>query len=992
MKRLQLYVVPAGLSLVDMLAENLLAHYRDERELLSHIRILLPSHRAVRSLREAFLRATGGEPLLLPRIQPLGELDSGDIMFAQEAGKELLDELISIPEPMSAMRRLMILARLVWQMDKKIRLEQSAQMAIELARLLDAVEREELSFDRLRTLVPEDEYALHWQKVLEFLNIVSEHWPQYLAENRQMGAVARRSRLLHLLAEQWEKSPPDYPVIAAGTTGSVPATANLLKVIAQMPQGKVLLPGLDSEMPDSEWQQLDETHPQYGLKQLLETIGATRGDVQPFTVSGPSCTQAASRSELLRYALQPAGATMQWSQVKLPESSVDGMRIIECESVNQEAKVITLLMREALDHPEKTAALVTPDRALARRVISTFRRYNLVIDDSAGTPLLKTPSAVFLQLVIEMVMSRAAPVPLLSVLKHPLAGIGMPTAWVRETARQLELAALRGVRFSGGLSGLRKHIAAGNSEYKEECLELLDRMTAICAPVFDVFGGEESRVANSVALPELLELHLRCTEQLAASAEEDGAQRLWRGDKGELLASSLLEIKQAVTDFPPIDPASYKCVMDALLEGVVWRPKYGSHPRLHILSPMEARLQKYDLLILGGLNEGVWPQGAMADPWMSRPMRSGFGLPAPERAIGQSAHDFYMLAANQNVVLTRSRKSGGTMTIPSRWWARINAVLEKSGMAEKVKDERWKDWAVQLDKPEGNNPVDPPAPCPPVNIRPRRLSVTQIERLLRDPYSVYARYILRLKKLDPIDKDPGMADFGNMVHDALECFVKLYPEELPDDAYDALLRCGKESFSAMDGRPAITVFWWPRFERIARWIVDQEAERRQSLARIFAEIRGEYKLKAPAGDFVIHGRVDRIEKRKNSQGVTIVDYKTGTIPKTKDVSLGFSPQLLLEGLIAQEGSFAGLEQEKMQVEALEYWKLVGGADVAGKISNIKNVENLIAETKSGIEGLIAAFDHPEHSYLACPFPAYSPKYNDFSHLARIKEWNGSQVA
>jgi ATP-dependent helicase/nuclease subunit B len=398
---------------------------------------------------------------------------------------------------------------------------------------------------------------------------------------------------------------------------------------------------------------------------------------------------------------------------------------------------------------------------------------------------------------------------------------------------------------------------------------------------------------------------------------------------------------------------------------------------------LEARLQQVDLLILGGLNEGVWPPEPAADPWMSRPMRQAFGLPPPERRIGLAAHDFAQGLCAPRVALTRSARSGGAPTVPSRWLLRLDALLRQRSWPAGD----WLDWAGRLDQPQRMVETPAPAPCPPLAARPRSLPVTAIELWMRDPYGLYAQRILKLRALDPIDADPAGRDYGSAVHKALELFCNRHPQgRLPEDALDQLLALGHAELASTQARPGLWAFWWPRFQSIAAWLVAVEAERRPRLSRCHAEISGQLQLEAPAGPFTLTATADRIDQLAGG-GLVLIDYKTGTPPSAKEVAAGYAPQLPLEALIAQAGGFAGIAAER--VAQLWFWRLKGGLDGGEQRPAGEEIDKLVAHAGAGLAQLVRRYDDETTPYPARPHPDHAPKYSDYGHLARLQEWSGA---
>jgi ATP-dependent helicase/nuclease subunit B len=981
----RLFTIPPGVSFVDALAAGLLAETAGDPLVLARYTVLLPTRRARRALDDAFLRQSDGRPLLLPRTLPLGDLDADEALLAgvdEATATESAPELADLPPAIPALRRQLLLAQAVQAAGRAsgspMTVDQATRLAAELARLLDQVQTEQLSFDCLRDLVPAD-YASHWQLTLRFLSVLTEQWPAILAAEGCIDPAERRNRALAAQAEAWRRRPPADPVIAAGSTGSIPATAALLAVIADLPAGRVILPGLDRALDEETRAAVldDPAHPQHGLCVLLRRLEVLPADVRLWPDQGLPCTPPA-RAAFVNEALRPATTTERWRTLPpLGAAALDGIQRIDCAGPQEEAGVIALLLRSIAEQPGKRAALVTPDRGLARRVAAELKRWNIDVDDSAGQPLDQTPPGTFLRLTAEMVAEEFAPVPLLAALKHPLAAGEREVAAFRAWVRRLETAALRGPRPAPGIAGLKSTLAG---EEARRFGPRLDRLADLAAPLARLL------TAPQASLVELIDAHVTFAEALAASDGESGAARLWAGDAGEAAAVFIADLRQAASGFAPLPGDRYPALLSGLLSAQVVRPRYGRHPRLAIWGPLEARLQHADLLVLGGLNEGTWPAELAADPWLSRPMRRDFGLSAPERRIGLAAHDFAQALGAPAVALTRALRVEGTPTVPSRWLLRLEGFLRSLGIDEKrMHGGAWLHWQALLDRAAVVRPVAPPTPSPPVAQRPRAIRVTEVELWRRDPYAIYARHILRLKPLELIDAEPSAADRGIWIHRALERFVRECPHAVPTDALARLLAIGREEFGAQMNRPAVSAFWWPRFERIARWFVETERERRATLAALHAEVKGKLQFEGPAGVFTLTGTADRIE-RDAAGRLAIIDYKTGTLPKRKEMELGFTPQLPLEAAMAAAGGFDGVAGA--DVDVLQFWRLTGGNPPA-QVEDAKGGDpaTLAIVALEGLRQLVISFDSPDTVYQSVPDPEFAPRFSDYAHLARVKEWS-----
>ena len=976
---MNLFTIPPGVAFLDALAAEWLAGAGDPLEATRGL-ILLPTRRAARALAEAFLRASGGRPLLLPRITAFGALDEAPLTLAVA---------LDLPPAVDPAQRLAELARLILAMGGADGAPRTADrawaLAGELAALMDEAERAEIDLAARLPEAADPSFAAHWARTLQFLHIVTGAWPDWLAEQGLMNPAARQVALLSAQCTAWEREAPADRVLAAGSTGGIPAVARLLRVIAHLPNGAVVLPGLDTTMAEEHWAVLDASHPQAGLARLLHGLGAGRGDVRPWPAATPDPTLA-SRGATVARALLPAGALAEWRAAPLAVTS--GLWGLATSDQQEEAAAIAMVLREAIETPGALAALITPDRTLAGRVATELLRYGVVADDSAGEKLSDTPPAVFLRLLARAVVDELAPVPLLALLKHPLAAAGLAPAACRAAARALELACLRGPRPRAGLVGLRRALDRANAD--PAAIGLLARLETSLAPALRVAAAIE--LAPAAGLAALID----AAERLAATDELPGPSRLWAGEEGEALAERLSEVLAALARLPDQRREVLPGLLDAVLEGAVVRSRRAlrgrdgtEHPRVFIWGLLEARLQTADVMVLGGLAEGVWPPSSDPGPWLSRPMRARVGLPSPEEIVGQTAHDFVAcICAAPTVVLSCPRRLDGAPVVPARWLTRLETLLGGEGKA--LQQHPAVDWARALDQPaDGPRPVQPPRPRPPIALRPRRLSVTEIETWLRDPYAIYARHVLRLVALRPLEEATDAADYGRLVHAGLHHFLDQNGPRWPADADEQMRRAMMRALQEADLREALARWWEPRLLRIADWVTDVEAARRHERppVAIATEVSGTFELARKGGRFRLTGRADRIECRQDG-GLAILDYKTGTPPSQKEVDAGQAPQLLLEAAMAQAGAFG--DASTGPARELAYWHLTGGFHPGELRALFKGDANAIAAAthaaRESLCGLIDAYDAPDRCYLSQPQPGLAPRFSDYAQLARVAEW------
>ena len=1050
-RRTNVYTIPPGRPFLDVLARAILGGQLPARNTgapvdLTKVTILLPTRRAARALQDAFLRAVDGRALLLPRIRPIAEGNEDLALLSGITGPDALTPgNADIPPAMPEITRRIVMTGLVQRWSRAMRAAaadadptspaalvasagagtaaQASALALELARLIDEVETEEVDLSRLPALVP-DRFSAHWEKTLDFLRIVLEWWPLELAERRMLSPMDRRNRLVRAEAARLAAAPPDGPVIVAGVTGSIPATAELMRVVAHLEHGAIVIPGLDLTLDEPSWNAIAAArstpadtasrsaaaphpeHPQYALQRLLGSLAIPRDAVSVLDGALPP-EPIRARNRLISEAMRPARTTGRWHHFTRQadrneiEQATAGLSLIEAQTEEDEAEVVSLILREALETPDRTAALVTRDRLLARRVAIRLETWGIRVDDSAGRPLSKTMPGAFLDLLIEAAAEGFTPAATVALLKHPLTRLGRPAGEVRRTARAFEIAAFRTIYLGRGPEGLSAALDAAEIAVRDKTRRgaavsrlrdedwaaaraLLADLTAAAAPLMDVL-----RRTTPLDLRTLLSAHISAAEAIAAQPPDDKSPGLWAEAAGE--AASLVLAGLLDESLPALDvlPREYPDLYRSLIAHETVRPRIPLHPRLAIWGPLEARLMQPDVVVLGSLNDGTWPEQLDPGPWINRPMRAELGLPAPEERIGYATHDFSMLLGAPRVVMTRAVKVGGVPTVASRWLLRLRALLEATGSGKTVEpSEPWLQWARWRSIAAGHRPVKAPAPRPPLVLRPRKLSVSGVETWMANPYAIFAREILRLDPLPPLGQEPDAALRGGIVHGALAAFARQWPIELPGDIAAEIMRHARADLERLTGNPRIATFWLMRLERFATWFAGSEAGRRDGVERAVPEVDGKLVIAAPAGPFTLSARADRIDVRPD--GIVITDYKTGaSLAKLrKDAEGSFAPQLALEGAIALAGGFAGIATGR--IAALRYISASGG-EPAGATLDLRapDLNQVSRDALQGLETLVALFDNPATPYAAVRRARFSYDYDDYAHLARTAEWSAT---
>jgi ATP-dependent helicase/nuclease subunit B len=957
------------------LARGLLASLAEPGALADAV-VLVPSRRAARALAEAFVEAGGGRALLLPQIRALGDLDEGEPPF--EPGDIALD----LPPAISPWRRRFELARLVAENDHILGRTLDAAGALDLAdalgAFLDGVELDEAGPLKPAAEWVEGEMARHWQVSAAFLAIALEAWPARLDELGLVDVMARRVRLTRALAERWAEAPPAGPLAAAGSTGSNPATAALLAATAAAPRGLVVLPGLDLDLDERAWASVGDQHPQGAMRRMLDAAGVERAAVRLWSPPQPGDARGRWRRRLISEALKPPEATDDWRaqidrlRAEGKSDGVDaigeglaGLALARARNEEEAADTAALALREVLETPGRTAALVTPDQGLARRVSARLARWGVAVDSSAGASLAGFPVGQVMALAARAAATPLDPVLQLALLKHPLTRLG-------PGAEALERRALRGAR-AEVWETIEARLEGDETRPRlDHALALAARLRAVLDTAARPYAGGAADAAQAA-------------RALAAAMEAlaDGAEAVWAGPSGEAAAGVLAALIGESEGLPLVTAPEFADLVEDLVEGETVRAGAAVHPRVRILGVLEARLIHADRLVLAGLEEGVWPQVPAADPFLSRPMRENLGLSSPERRIGLSAHDFAQAAGASDLVLVSTARRAGAPTTPSRWLWRLETLIKGAGLSMPERGELVA-WARALDAPGRPHPAERPRPRPPVTARPRKLPVTAIETWVRDPYAVYARHVLDLRRLERPAEPVEARARGTAAHRAFERFATEGAQHEDADAarlfedlvIEELKRAGMPG-PALARERALAGLAAPDAVRLDR--------RRREGARLHLEQNGEITIDAPGGPFKLTARADRIEARGVSADV--LDFKTGRPPSVREMTSGLSPQLTLTAAILARGGFADIGQ--IDAGQLVYVRILS-ARHGVQVEVRSEAAETLARAEHALAGLrrrIASFDDAETEYVSWAAPQFINQFEgDYDHLARLWEW------
>ncbi|MQQ08191.1 double-strand break repair protein AddB [Epibacterium sp. SM1979] len=957
----RLFGVPCGVDFPKALVNGLLTRSTGlPPDALARCEVILNTTRMTRRVRQLF---DAGPAVLLPRLTLLGGLTAGS----------------PLPPAIPALRRRLELTQLVSKLlDTQPDLASRASLydlADSLAGLMDEMQGEGVSTDVIRDLDVTDQSG-HWARAQSFIGIADQ---LVALHDDAMDKEARQRQLVTDLIARWQDTPPQHPIILAGSTGSRGTTLMLMKAIAQLPQGAVILPGFDFDQPDAVWAELDnpltsEDHPQYRFHKILRDLEMSSGDVTPWSSDQPA---APARNRLISLALRPAPVTDAWMREgpKLQDlgTATEHLTLVEADGPRAEALAIALRLRQAAEDGQ-TAALITPDRMLTRQVASALDQWDILPDDSAGVPLQLTPPGRFLRHVARLFSRTLTSDQLLTLLKHPLTHSGAERGKHLLHTRDLELHIRRnGPPFPDGASftrfGTARDLTPGWIDWLSHCFD---------AQV----------VAHTLPLSDWM-IRLRILAETIAAGPQapDASGGLWDQKAGREALRIVEELEGEAHHGGDLSARDFGDLLGALLSQDEVRDRDAPYGSIMIWGTLEARVQGADLLILGGLNEGSWPEAASPDPWLNRQMRSQAGLLLPERRIGLAAHDFQQAIAGAEVWLTRAKRTDEADTVPSRWLNRMTNLLsglpEQQGPAQldamRRRGQTWLDWARALEKPTPIAPAGRPSPRPPVSARPRKLSVTEIPRLIRDPYAIYAKHVLRLKPLNPLVQEPDALLRGIVLHRVFELFVK---QTLADDTAlspEVLIETALKELEAHVPWPVARSLWMSRIRRIARAFVEGEQNRQQRATPALFEGEGHARLDPL--DFTLTCRADRIDR--DARGMLhLFDYKTGA-PPTVAMQKKFDKQLLIEAALVEQGGFEALGPGEVQSAAF-----------LGLGNTLKEVTAPLDsdppdQVWDELKELISAYFDPNQGYSSRSMMHKDDQLGDYDHLARYGEWDRS---
>ena len=973
--------VALGTPFLDNLASGLLA--RHETFNLGNTVIILPAEEARRNLLKLLTIMAKPKALLLPRTYIVSESlplkrphREGDLDLILPCN--LLPDTLPIP----SVYRDLLLGRLIFQWQKgpdqtnSQSLHRCLKIAPTLGSFFDELQSFQTNYLSLDDSFTSDD-ALHWESINKFLKIIIKQWPLILSEQIWQDPILYDQLITKLLIQHWEKEPPKNNIIVAGFTGNLPHIANLLSFIASLPTGHVVIPSLDHKLGKKTWENLPEDHPQHALKKLLVDLKIENNLVpewfSPFGYSNSS----APPKHPVNFITSVFSPREDEQATNTGRKTSSDLTMITAHNIYSEAQTISLIIKEFLTTNKGDVSLFAEDQNLVKQVALQLRRWNLDLCNYIAHSPDPAGAGSFLQLVGEMICSAVSPVSLLSTLKHPMCTGHTSLTLFKNLRNELELKCLRGIRPEPGFSGI---IASLNNS-ADKNRELITWLQSLEKASLYFCRLVKSKKAP---LKSLLAAHIDFSIWLSETGKYP-ATRLWKSYEGKRLNQHLLSLCSTLKNSFIIEGTEYSDIFKCLLHNIPNDTQDFDTTRIYAYDPKRTLFSSSPLHILAGMNETTWPSFSQNDEWLSSQMRRALSLPSKKKTKAFANLHICQASTASKIVLTRSKVANGVQTTPAYHFARIENAAKKEGMHEAVDKSRYWDHMGQnlehktLSIPQSRRP----APTPPISARPRTLSATQIERWMQDPYGIFVSTILKIRPLRSIDAKVNPSDYGRMVHQALERFLQTYPTNLPPNPYQKLLEFGQISFRKVRTQPEAYAFWWPRFERLARYFIDQENKSRKHITAAYAEVSGTTTIDLPSGPFTLTTRADRINIRVDRK-VDIIEYKTGALPTTPKILNGSKPQLLLEALIILNNGFE--EIDTRAINSIVSTQLSGALTAGNRRTIQKGISTKATELLSTIIELIESFDNENTPYYFVPHNDFAPQYNEFEHLARMKEW------
>ncbi len=963
---MNLYRISASLPFLEILADFIVENFSG-REAIDNLKVILPTGMACVTLQNILVNKH--DIVLLPKIIPISNVSAEGLAIFNIPAEQL--------EVIPFLQEKIILTNIIHNYPKlKFNLKQALQFSSVIAELFYELASHNLSIVNVNEIEQKNP-SEQWDAIYEFLHYIYQQWQQKLIYLQKPDQAAYH--IIMMEAELARLQHSNSSLIIAGIVGHNPISWQFLKDVANFSKGYIILPPI-GDIADLSLvtQPLGKQNCLYNFKKLLELLGKDLSDFQPL---GPE-QQPTKYNIILNKLLVDSD-----SGELLPKITPDVSHIkyFEVEDIFQEAKQIALICQQYSD--KKIAIII--DNSLTKPFYCNFlTKYSLEFQDLLGDNLSQALISSLIISISEILCNNFDIRKLFLLLKHPLINFKL--------VQELELLIRGKNRFILSTEQLLLLIKNTNNheliEWGEKIVSLLYQNT------------DNSFIKILTAAIKVAEtLYPDIWYELAAFELSNFLSELIK-----IKENLLLENKEI---FPNI--------LKTLMSG----SKYfddNNYAKNIIIGRMEDLvLLKFDLVILADFNQYKSPSCLSISSWINDKTLEELQVTLVKTATSISQYFFYLLLHNDQVIITRAKRQNGkagllpadlllklqfilgdkltpqscmlangkidsvnhSKALPSNKLNYIRLFSKLASGREFEGDEACKTTAygsvaedlnleslsklpaeVEFRKKSIHSPIFPDI-----------LSVTNIELLVRNPYSFYAKTILNLKRKETIGQDPKISEFGVFIHKILEQYSKKY-DELHENKVQSILDISHDILHSTNWPSYTQKIWQTKFSSIAEPFVIFDEERRKFRKYIYPECSGELSLTIAGQDLKIVAVADRIEVDGQGRAV-IVDYKTGVLPTKKDIENGLSPQLIIEALILEGGGF-GVKVHN--VEEVVYVKFSSSPPYL-QTTTIELSKEVLNKHKQGMLNLLEYYiTNKNFSYNLDLLT-----YNDYAHLARI---------
>ncbi len=907
---------------------------------ISQLKILLPSQRSCRELRRIFIEKTSdNQAVIMPQIKAISDLSFEDLFefLPNPAIEQTIQEIVAA-QKISGVEHLFFLSQEILKQSlfgENIDAAQLLMIATHLKNTFDEIEREEVEFSKF-TEIDDSDLSKHRQMTVEFLQKFHFGFRNSLIKQDVFFDSSWQNFIISKIIEILQNYGCKNHWIIAGSTGSVMAGRKLIKAIAQCENGFVVLHGADLSQNNYS----AENHPQYHLNNLINFLGIEKSAVKNLANSR-YLISSQTRLEMMQTVMLPSKNTDQWqkSQVNFD----DKISLVEAKNEIEEAQIIAVILAKNYAENKKCAVVIN-DNKIAKLLRIELKKRGMIFNDTRNFGVFDANLVKFILLILDLIENDFTSSSLLAVWQNQLFNHENKA----EIIAEFEIKILRQDRKNFGLDGIKSKLRDIDN------IELEEFFADFCAKISPILQLQKNdNIANcaQAILQAVVNLSQKTLQEIFA--EEEAQQELFE------FFTKIAKQKNFI-----VRSDNLLSIFQILFGQVSFFEKSDASALIQILSTIEARLLNFDLMIVASLNEGKFPE-ITSESWLGRKIRKDLGIEKTLKKIGQNAYDFCNYLANKEVVLTRSLTYGGSPSSPSLFLLKLQTLAKKSQFTFNDQAE-LRCLLNNFDDVEVTK-ISRPQPKIDWQLRPKKLAITDIAKLISDPYSIYAKRVLRLRELQKIDYEPSYSEFGSFVHKALEEFVK-NPQNL-----EIALQNSHIIFQQYFLNEEAQLIWWPKFQNIFHSFFDQERAIKASSNLTEVEV------KIIIEEILLNGKIDRVAISDNK--AQIYDYKTGQVATTKDVICGKEPQLTIAALMLIESGF------NYEISALNYWKLsfAGGEKIVKISQDCEEIKIMAAAAKAGIAKIFQYFSDPRNSYTSAP-DLDNYKENEYSHLARVKEW------